>query len=79
MTRHPYRVRIPGYDPERQLLAAVVLEAVRDLTARRKVSDQDRASARAFLGGPGCGCSAFRTAKCEISSRTAMKLEVEAR
>jgi hypothetical protein len=29
----------------------VVLEAVRDLTARRKVSDQDRASARAFLAG----------------------------
>jgi hypothetical protein len=51
MIRHPSKVKRPGYDPERQLLAAVVLEAVRDCCSLRQVSDQDRASAEWFLSG----------------------------
>jgi hypothetical protein len=51
MIRHPYRINQPGYDPIRHLLAAIVLEAVRDCTGNRRVSLQDRESARAFLSG----------------------------
>ena len=51
MIRHPSKVKRPGYDPERQLLAAVVLEAVRDCCAPRQVSNRDRASAEWFLSG----------------------------
>ncbi len=51
MIRHPYKIKQAGYDPALQLLAAVVLEAVRDCTAERNVSAQDRESARLFLSG----------------------------
>lgn len=51
MIRHPYKVKRPGYDPALQLLAAVVLEAVRDCTAERNIPLQDRESARLFLAG----------------------------
>lgn len=51
MIRHPYRVNHRTYDPVRHLLAAIVLEAVRDCAADRRVSPQDRESARAFLSG----------------------------
>jgi hypothetical protein len=51
MIRHPYRINQPAYDPIRHLLAAIVLEAVRDCTADRRVSPRDRESARAFLSG----------------------------
>ena len=42
MIRHPYKVKQPGYDPALHLLAAVVLEAVRDCTAERNIPLQDR-------------------------------------
>lgn len=51
MIRHPYKVKRPGYDPALQLLAAVVLEAVRDCTTERNVPLRDRESARLFLAG----------------------------
>lgn len=38
-------------DPVRWLLAAVVLEAVKDCAPERKVAPDDRASAEAFLAG----------------------------
>jgi hypothetical protein len=51
MSRHPHRVNPPVYDPVRHLLAAIVLEAVRDCAADRRVSPKDRESARSFLSG----------------------------
>ncbi len=38
-------------DPVRWLLAAVVLEAIKDCAPERKVAPGDRASAEAFLAG----------------------------
>lgn len=51
LSRRPQRVNHQTYDPVRQLLAAIVLEAVRDCTVNRRVSAKDRASAQAFLAG----------------------------
>lgn len=51
MIKHPCKVKQPGYEPERQLLAAVVLEAVRDCSTQRQVTLQDRETAKAFLAG----------------------------
>ncbi len=38
-------------DPPRRLLAAVVLQAVRDCFPERKISSRDRESAQYFLSG----------------------------
>jgi len=51
MIKHPYKIKQVGYDPVLQLLAAVVLEAVRDCTTERNVSTRDRESARLCLSG----------------------------
>ncbi len=50
-TRSPARPSYRDGDPLRRLLAAVVLEAVRDCSPERKISPRDRESARSFLAG----------------------------
>ena len=50
MIKHPHRAKRPGYDPERQLLAAVVLEAVRACSAQRHSLVDGAGGAGVWLG-----------------------------
>lgn len=51
MLRHPPKVNLRDYDPIRQLLAAVVLQAVRDCSIETQISLRDRETAKFFLSG----------------------------